>query len=146
MSARHLLNVISVFVVPKMSIVFIEASDRVKDILSENTINDGIEPRNVKKLKIKYMKMISYYVDCDNNVIIIDEEFSDMFSTAYCKILHLPERFIGTLESFKLLVYLLYKQLKFYYDEHELFISKFRCDIFDNILNLQEGCFDKPYM
>ncbi len=129
-----------------MSIVFIEASDRVKDILSENTINDGIEPRNVKKLKIKYMKMISYYVDCDNNVIIIDEEFSDMFSTAYCKILHLPERFIGTLESFKLLVYLLYKQLKFYYDEHELFISKFRCDIFDNILNLQEGCFDKPYM
>lgn len=129
-----------------MSIVFIEASDRVKDILSEITINDIIEPRNAKKLKIKYMKMISYYVDCDNSVIIIDEEFSDMFSTAYCKILHLPERFIGTLESFKLLVYLLYKQLKFYYDEHELFISKFRCDIFDNILNLQEGCFDKPYI
>jgi hypothetical protein len=146
MSARHLLNVISLFVVPKVNVMFIEASDRVKDILFENTNNDVIEPRSVKKLKIKYMKMISYYVDCDRNVIIIDEEFSDMFSTAYCKILHLPDRFTGTLENFKLLVYLLYKQLKFYYDEHELFISKFRCDIFDTISNLHEGCFDKPYM
>lgn len=146
MSARHLLNANSLFVVPKMSVVFIEASERVKDILSENTINDVIEPGNVKKLKIKYMKMVSYYVDWDRNVIIIDEEFSDMFSTAYCKILHLPERFIGTLESYKLITYLLYKQLKFSYDEHELFISKFRCDIFNTIMNLHEGCFEKPYL
>lgn len=136
----------NVFVVPKTTIAFIEASNRVKDILFENTYNDVTDNTNVKKLKIKYQKMISYYVDCDKNVVVIDDEFSDMFSTAYCKILRIPERFTGTLESYKLLVYLLYKQLKFYFDEHELFISKFRCDVFTNILNLHEGSFDRPYL
>lgn len=123
--------------------MFIEASDRVKDILSEN-IYTSVET-NVKKYKVKYMKMISYY-NHDSDIIVIDEEFSDMFSTAYGRISNLPQVYVGTLESYKLLVYLLWKQLKFYYDEQDLLISKFRCDIFDTILNLHEGCFERSYL
>ncbi len=97
----------------------------------------------IKKKQIKYMKTILYFVDNVNNIIVIDETFNDMFSTAYVKITKLPETFIGNLEDYKTIVYLLYKQLKFSYDEEELFVSKFRRDIFDTILNLQEGCFEK---
>jgi hypothetical protein len=129
-----------------MTIAFIEASNRVKHILFEDTYNLVTENINVKKLKIKYMKVISYYVDYDKNVVVIDDEFSDMFTTAYCKILQVPERFVGTLDSYKLVVYLLFKQLKFFYEEQELSISKFRCDIYDSIFKLHENCFDRPYL
>jgi hypothetical protein len=89
------------------------------------------------------MKTISYLYDGDNNVVIIDKEFNDMFSTAFVKINNLPEVFIARLDTYKMTVYLLYKQLKFVYDEKDIIISKFRRDVYDKIINLQDGCFEK---
>lgn len=139
---------INVFVVSQKSIVFIEPSDRVNDILiglsyDSNNLYYTIKNEIVKKKQIKYMKTILYYVDNVNDIIVIDETFNDMFSTAYVKITKLPEIFIGKLEDYKTIVYLLYKQLKFSYDEANLFFSKFRRDVFDTILNLHDGCLEK---
>jgi hypothetical protein len=131
-------------VVRKPSTVFVEASDRVKNLMlidvDKYTLST-IEKNEIKSLSLKYNKVISYCID-NNDIIIIDETFSDMFSTAFVKINGVPSVFIGELESYKLLVYLLYKQLKWNYDENDLIIAKFRNDIFDNILCLSHICFN----
>lgn len=95
-----------------------------------------------KEFNVKYMKKISYFYD-DNNVVIVDKEFNDMFSTAFVKISNLPEVFIARLDIYNLVVYLLYKQLKFTYEEKDISFSIFRRNIFDRISNLTEGHFER---
>lgn len=127
-------------------LVFVEPSDRVNELISEHKLyydNELILKRKTTELNIIYMKIIGYLYDVDNNVIIIDKEFSDMFSTAFVKITNLPEVFVARLDIYKLVVYLLYKQLKFVYDEKEIVISKFRRDVFQKISTLSEGHFER---
>lgn len=126
--------------------MFIEPSNRANSLLLADTctnIYDTTRDKIIKTKPIKYTKVILYYLDNENNLVVIDEDFRDMFSTAYAKISNLPKVFIGNLEDYKTLVYLLYKQLKFSYDEQGLLISIFRHNIFDTIFNLHEGCFEK---
>lgn len=134
----------NIFIVATPSIVFVEPSDRVQDLISQHTMYDKniIVKRKTKQFDVKYMKKISYFYD-DDNVVIIDTEFNEMFSTAFVKISNIPEVFIARLDIYKLVVYLLYKQLKFAYDEKEIVISKFRKDIYDKISNLTEGYFER---
>lgn len=136
----------NVFVMTTPNIVFVEPSDRVKELISQQKSmyhEDIILRRKSRKFNIKYMKTVSYLYDGDNNVVIIDKEFNDMFSTAFVKIINLPEVFIARLDMYKLVVYLLYKQLKFAYDEKDIIVSKFRRDVYDKISNLSEGHFEK---
>lgn len=134
----------NIFIVATPSIAFVEPSDRVQDLISQHTMNDKniILKRETKQFNVKYMKKISYFYD-DDNVVIIDTEFNEMFSTAFVKISNIPEVFIARLDIYKLVVYLLYKQLKFAYDEKEIVISKFRKDVYDKISNLTEGYFER---
>lgn len=139
-------NVISRFVVPQKSIMFIEPSERANKILLADhctNVYDVTKNKKIRTKKLKYRKVILYFRDDDNNIVVIDEGFEDMFLTAYVKISNLPKVFVGKLEDYQTLVYLLYKQMKFTYDEKELYISKFRCDVFNTIFNLYEGCFEK---
>lgn len=134
------------FIVATSNVVFVEPSDRVKDLISQHKLFYDIEiilRRKSTDLNIIYMKTIKYVYDGDNNVVIIDNEFSDMFSTAFVKITNLPQVFIARLDIYKLVVYLLYKQLKFTYDEKEMIISKFRRDVFNKISTLSEGHFER---
>jgi hypothetical protein len=136
----------NIFIVAAPNIVFVEPSDRIKELISQDISiynQDIILKRKATEFNVKYMKTISYLYDGDNNVVIIDKEFNDMFSTAFVKINNLPEVFIARLDTYKLAVYLLYKQLKFVYDEKDIIISKFRRDVYDKIINLQDGCFEK---
>lgn len=134
------------FIVATSNVVFVEPSDRVKDLISQHKLFYDIEiilRRKSRDLNIIYMKTIKYVYDGDNNIVIIDNEFSEMFSTAFVKINNLPEVFVARLDIYKLIVYLLYKQLKFAYDEKELVISKFRRDVFHRISILSEGHFER---
>lgn len=135
----------NIFIVATPSIVFVEPSDRVQDLISQHTMYDKniIVKRKTKQFDVKYMKKISYFYDDNDNVVIIDTAFNEMFSTAFVKISNIPELFIARLDIYKLVVYLLYKQLKFAYDEKEIVISKFRKDIYDKISNLTEGYFER---
>lgn len=78
-----------------------------------------------------------YYVD-NGTIIIIDETFKDMFTTAYVRINGLPNTFIGSLDDYQMCVYLLCKQLKWTYEERDLIVAKFRVDVMDRILQLNE--------
>lgn len=122
------------------STVFVEPSERVKELMSQDN-NDII--KNTKEFNVQYTKKLTYFYDYDNKVVIIDNNFSDMFSTAFVKIVYLPDVFITQLDKYCLIVYLLYKQLKFIYDEKEISFSKFRRDVFDKICNLTEGHFER---
>lgn len=135
----------NIFIVATPSIVFVEPSDRVQDLISQHTMYDKniIVKRKTKQFDVKYMKKISYFYDDNDNVVIIDTAFNEMFSTAFVKISNIPEVFIARLDIYKLVVYLLYKQLKFAYDEKEIVISKFRKDTYDKISNLTEGYFER---
>ena len=124
------------------SIVFVEPSERVKKLMSQDN-NDIDIIKNTKEFNVQYTKKLTYFYDYDNKVVIIDNNFSDMFSTAFVKILYLPEVFITQLDKYCLIVHLLYKQLKFIYDEKEISFSKFRRDVFDKICNLTEGHFER---
>jgi len=124
------------------SIVFVEPSERVKKLMSQDN-NDIDIIKNTKEFNVQYTKKLTYFYDYDNNVVIIDNNFCDMFSTAFVKILYLPEVFITQLDKYCLIVHLLYKQLKFIYDEKEISFSKFRRDVFDKICNLTEGHFER---
>lgn len=135
----------NIFIVETPSIMFVEPSNRVQELISEYTSmydKNVILKLETKEFNVKYMKKISYFYD-DDNVVIIDTEFNEMFSTAFVKISNIPEVFIARLDIYKLVVYLLYKQLKFAYDEKEIVISKFRKDVYDKISNLTEGYFER---
>lgn len=133
------------FTVTTPSIAFVEPSERVNKLISEHTsmyVKDIILKRNRKELNVKYMKVISYLYDCDDHLVIVDEHFNDMFSTAFAKISNLPDIFIARLDTYKMVVYLLYKQLKFVYDEKDIVVSKFRREVYDKISNLTTGHFE----
>lgn len=135
----------NMFIVATPSVVFVEPSDRVKNIISQHISlysTDIILKKQTKEFNVKYMKKVKYVYD-DDNVIIIDKEFNEMFSTAFVKIKNLPEVFIARLDIYILVVYLLYKQLKFIYDEKDISFSIFRRNVFDKISNLTEGHFER---
>ncbi len=134
------------FIVVSPNLVFVEPSDRIKELISHHTSinNKDIKlKRKAKEYNVKYMKNISYFFDENDNLVVVDTEFNDMFSTAFVRINNLPEAFIARLEIYKLVVYLLYRQLKFAYEEKEIIISKFREDVYDKISNLSEGSFER---
>lgn len=135
----------NMFIVTTPNVVFVEPSDRVKELISQHISlysKDIILKRKTKDFYVKYMKNVKYVYD-DDNVIIIDKEFNEMFSTAFVKIKNLPEVFIARLDIYILVVYLLYKQLKFIYDEKDISFSIFRRNVFDKISNLTEGHFER---
>lgn len=125
--------------VRKTNTVFVEVPNRIKEIIT-NHLDEYqtfiINSSYTQTYNIKYTKsVLCYFVD-HHEVIIIDNEFSEMFSTAFVKIQNLPQVFKGTLEMYQHIVHLLYQQLKWNYEEQGLVIAKFRRDIFDKIAQL----------
>lgn len=119
------------------SVVFVEASHRVKELLTKIKDIDTTIIRKLHSIHIQHYKSVLYYVE-NNKVFIIDDTFKDMFTTAYVHINGLPNTFIGSLEDYNICVYLLYKQLKWNFEEHDLFLSKFRVDIINRLLQLSQ--------
>jgi hypothetical protein len=117
--------------------VFVEASQRVKDKLNETKDARIPSIRQLLTIPIRHYKTLLYYVD-NGTIIIIDETFKDMFSTAYVRINGLPDTFIGSLDDYQMCVYLLRKQLKWNYEELGLLVAKFRVDVMDRIMQLRE--------
>jgi hypothetical protein len=117
--------------------VFVEASQRVKDKLNETKDARIPSIRQLHTIPIRHYKTLLYYVD-NASVIVVDETFKDMFSTAYVRINGLPNTFIGSLDDYQMCVYLLRKQLKWNYEELDLMVAKFRVDIMDRIMQLKE--------
>lgn len=117
------------------SVVFVEASHRVKEVLTRIKDIDTTNIRKLHTIHIRHYKSVSYYVE-NNNVFIIDDTFKDMFTTAYVHINGLPDTFIGSLDDYHISVYLLYNQLKWNFEEHDLFLAKFRVDIINRLLQL----------
>lgn len=120
------------------STLFVEASQRVKDILKANasaSVRDIPSVWDIHELSIKYHKTVLYSIH-KNNILIIDEEFSTMFKTAYVTIKGIPDTFVGSLEDYQICVFLLYRQLKWNYEEGGICLAKFRVDIFERIAQL----------
>lgn len=124
--------------------VFVEPSPRVKSILNFNEIRHSRKgicfQKEIKTLSIQYSKSIMYYAYNDapstHNIIVIDDTFRDMFATAFVEIVNLPTTFIGNLDDYTTVVYLLHKQLEWTYEEEGYFLAKFRKDIYNSIANL----------
>lgn len=119
--------------------VFVEASQRVLSVLSNLKIPDIMSHvRKITELPVKHGKNIMYYVVSESDVIIIDETFDEMFTTAYFTISGLPHTFIGPFHDYVFCVFLLYRQMKWSYEERDLYLAPFRKEIIEKIININE--------
>jgi hypothetical protein len=87
-------------------------------------------------MNIKHGKELQFFMGNNVDVYVIDDTFSDMFSTAFVRIVNLPSTYTGSLETYKMIVYLLYRQLLWQYDDMDKSFASFRKETRDNISKL----------
>ena len=91
---------------------------------------------NLYHMKIKHGKILKFFMVNDSDVHVIDDSFSDMFRTAFVRIVNLPSTYIGSLDTYKMTVYLLYRQLLWWYDDMDKSLAFFRKETRNNISKL----------
>jgi hypothetical protein len=118
--------------------VFVEASSRVQNIIADSIGNIPNESENILSLDVKHGKQLKFFLQ-DGYVHVIDDTFCDMFSTAFISLTKLPAIYVGSLDTYKMVVYLLFKQLKWLYDEEDKFLAFFRKETRNNISKLDDN-------
>ena len=96
--------------------MFVEPTLRLQSMI-QDSLSQYPREYNLYNMKVKHGKELKFFMRNDINVYVIDETFSDMFSTAFVRILNLPSIYVGNLETYKMIVYLLYQQLLWWYDD-----------------------------
>lgn len=117
---------------------FVEASARVQSIITDSICNTPCNDKNVFHLDVKHGKKLKFFLQ-DGYVHVIDDTFSEMFSTAFVRLTKLPSIYVGSLDTYKIIVYLLFKQLKWLYEEEDKFLAFFRKETQNNISKLDDN-------
>lgn len=117
---------------------FVEASVRVQSIITDSICNTPCNDKHILHLDVKHGKKLKFFLQ-DGYVHVIDDTFSEMFSTAFVRLTKLPSIYVGSLDTYKIIVYLLFKQLKWLYEEEDKFLAFFRKETRNNISKLDDN-------
>ena len=93
---------------------------------------------NILRLDVKHGKKLQFFLQ-DGYVHVIDDTFCDMFSTAFVCLTKIPKIYVGSLDTYKQIVYLLFRQLKWLYEEEEKYLAFFRKETRNNISKLDDN-------
>lgn len=118
--------------------VFVEASSRVQTIITDSNCNSPMHDVKFLHLDVKHGKKLQFFLQ-DGYVHVIDNTFCEMFSTAFVRLTKLPSIYVGSLDTYKIIVYLLFKQLKWLYEEEEKYLAFFRKETRNNISKLDDN-------
>ncbi len=86
-------------------------------------------------------KSVGVFQDDAGTAYVVDSGFSDMFGTAFVDVLGLEAHgtFVGRLDTYVTVVYLLSRQICNWYEDHDMVMPPFRLKVFDAVAELSDA-------